>query len=401
MGKKDSKHKKKSHKKKHKKEKKRHKEKKSKHYSSDSSDSSSDSSSYKSDKERKPEQKASVERLSHAQDESEWNDLFSDRHATVKQRNVEKKDRDILDKPGQSARELNPYWKDGGNGLPPTREESLSQGGKNNDVKYLKNLLKKATEIAESTGESVAKIVYEEWGPLDKLKQIIEESEKPQDDNPRRGMFQRPSSPSDLGHKSADERRMGFMKPGDISKYDFTNTYKRNWRKKDGAPVEEGVETESSKSKETTEEKSESNRILTPDELNALAAKAMKAEIMGNKELCEKLRKEIEVAKKNREAASAGGSSKGEGKREEVVVLTKTNSKGFSRPCDSSEFSAAEGGRKRRRGETHKGNERVRYFLDDDKYNIKTMFEKEKFSTPGQSDEMFLKMAKKGENAFD
>lgn len=32
------------------------------------------------------------------------------------------KNRCIIDKPGQSARELNPYWKDGGTGLPKEKE---------------------------------------------------------------------------------------------------------------------------------------------------------------------------------------------------------------------------------------------------------------------------------------
>lgn len=161
------KHKKKSsHKKKHKKEKKSRKEKKSKHHSSSSSDSdsSSDSNIGKSNEEKKPEEKPNVKKLSSFHEESMWNDLFSDKHATEKQRNVVRKDRDILDKPGQSVRELNPYWKDGGNGLPPTRDEYLSKGERNNDVKYLKALLKKAMEVSETTGESVANIVYEEWG---------------------------------------------------------------------------------------------------------------------------------------------------------------------------------------------------------------------------------------------
>lgn len=228
-------------------------------------------------------------------------------------------------------------------------------------------------------------------------------------------MFQRPSSPSGSGSTSArDERHMGFMKPGEISKYNFSNTYRRNWKKKDSAPAEERMDTESLNKEEATQEQNESTRILTRDELNALTAKAMKAEIMGNKELSAQLWKEIEIAKKNMEANKASESTKG--KREEVVVLTKTNSRGLSRPCDTSEFSKSEGGRKRQRGETHAGNERVRYFLDDDKHDIKTMvsfnlilqaelvakisesfqFEKEKFDTSGQSDEMFLKMAKKG-----
>lgn len=75
-------------------------------------------------------------------------------------------------------------------------------------------------------------------------------------------------------------------------------------------------------------------KLLSDKELNALGAKLIKAEMLGNTALYDKLKKEIEEARKARESAGASTCPDGaqRGSREEVVILTKTDNRGFAHP---------------------------------------------------------------------
>lgn len=69
----------------------------------------------------------------------------------------------LLNKPGQSDRELNPYWKDGGHGLPQ------NNSGKFNDLKILDaNWLRKSflrvEEQALRDGKCLEEMAAERWG---------------------------------------------------------------------------------------------------------------------------------------------------------------------------------------------------------------------------------------------
>jgi len=68
-----------------------------------------------------------------------------------------------LDKPGQSNRELNPYWKDGGNGLPLPNMEKLNNS-QIMDVNWLKKSLKRAEEQALRDNRSLEEVAAERWG---------------------------------------------------------------------------------------------------------------------------------------------------------------------------------------------------------------------------------------------
>lgn len=79
---------------------------------------------------------------------------------------LQKKDNNIssiLDKPGQSSKELNPYWKDGGTGLPQNEpEKSLDK--KVMDPVWLRRSLQRAREQAIEEGKSLEEIAAERWG---------------------------------------------------------------------------------------------------------------------------------------------------------------------------------------------------------------------------------------------
>ena len=113
------------------------------------------------------------------------------------------------------------------------------------------------------------------------------------------------------------------------------------------------------------EEEEEAAQILSEAEMNTLASKAMKAEILGNNEAASKLRQQLEEARKARaDLIAAGGDPE---KRETEVRLKVTGMEKLEK-----------GRRKKTKTETHKDGERVRYFGDDDKYNLQQLYEREK-----------------------
>ncbi|XP_039300504.1 CWF19-like protein 2 homolog [Nilaparvata lugens] len=127
--------------------------------------------------------------------------------------------------------------------------------------------------------------------------------------------------------------------------------------------------------------------VLTADERNELAAKLVKAEIMGNTELAAELKSRLERA---REAAAAP----------ERVVLTVTDGRGFTQPLaapaapsNHADTSRGKGGKKVK---THDDSgKRVRYFADDDRFTLQEMFEREKRNTAEDQNEMFARLAGK------
>lgn len=68
----------------------------------------------------------------------------------------------ILDRPGQSGRELNPYWKDGGTGLP--EEQDASKTNQTMDINWLKKSLQRAKEMADEKGIPLEQVAAERWG---------------------------------------------------------------------------------------------------------------------------------------------------------------------------------------------------------------------------------------------
>lgn len=87
--------------------------------------------------------------------------LCSSRDEQQKKKEDDKKATCILEKPGQNSRELNPYWKDGGTGLP---EMEKTQKAKLMDAAWLKKSLRRAQEQAEEEGKSLEEIATERWG---------------------------------------------------------------------------------------------------------------------------------------------------------------------------------------------------------------------------------------------
>lgn len=202
-----------------------------------------------------------------------------------------------------------------------------------------------------------------------------------------------------------------------------------NWRKRnemleDHKDMEATVQSSQSSSSEASEPEDESQEptlsnsdFLTDQQINELAAKVIKAELLGDddraKELNEKLvrARDFRTNYKERQVAKAK-SKEGKPRRaaeeeDERVLLTKTNAKGYSRPLQQGDPDADKwGGRqgrkvKKQKVATHVDGERLRFFGDDDKYTLKQMFEAEKMTTSAESDSQFMKVAAKLRNKND
>ncbi|XP_054581217.1 CWF19-like protein 2 isoform X5 [Eptesicus fuscus] len=140
----------------------------------------------------------------------------------------------------------------------------------------------------------------------------------------------------------------------------------------------------------------ESIHILSVDEKNKLGAKIIKAEMMGNMELAEQLKAQLEKANKFKETVSSKKSGiKNEDQQE--VILVRTDQSGRVWPVNTPEkpLESKGGRRKRQMASTHEEKERVRYFHDDDNLSLNDLVKNEKMGTAENQNRLFMRMASK------
>ncbi|XP_071951636.1 CWF19-like protein 2 [Antedon mediterranea] len=95
----------------------------------------------------------------------------------------EKKERkSVLDNPGQCKNELNPFWKNGGSGLPeenPNKTSTTNVPKKSRDggVWWLKQSYKRAVEQSDDSGKAVDDILAERFGSAEKYYKMLAEAE--------------------------------------------------------------------------------------------------------------------------------------------------------------------------------------------------------------------------------
>lgn len=340
----------------------------------------------------------------------------------------------ILDKPGQSNKELNPYWKDGGTGL-PQNEPDKSVNKKIIDPIWLKRSLQRAREQALEEGKSLEEIAAERWGSLETINAMIAEAEQSsskynkncESNNSRyRDRYSNRYRESEQDHswyKSRNRdyeqkyesyrsdkplRKPNYHKPTEDSDYHYTsalsksNSYRaKNWRKDNGTKnqSESNVETVTEeivkKDDQVFDTSTQSNDILSKEEMNKLGAKIIKAEIMGDNELANRLKEQLEKA---RECSNQADKSETEN-----IILSRTDSKGVTRPiqprCQPKESSTKS--KKNKNVETHVSGERVRYFGDDDKYSLHQLFQREKGRSADDDNAAFVKIASKNMDMND
>ena len=208
---------------------------------------------------------------------------------------------------------------------------------------------------------------------------------------------------------------------------DNTNFRKSGWKKKVEKPIEKMEvdrkkldKKESSSSSEHSEEElvkqepikekkeeiieEESTKLLTDKEMNYLAAKLVKAELLGKDSQIKKLKKKLEAARSARDNQGVilnDPDNKVDKVAEEVVILTKTDSKGFTCPVRIDE-DLNDRTKKKKKMKTHgQDGKRKQYFPDDDRYDLKKMFEKEKTTSAEDQNTMFEKAAMNNTQRLD
>ncbi|XP_061781391.1 CWF19-like protein 2 [Nerophis lumbriciformis] len=155
-----------------------------------------------------------------------------------------------------------------------------------------------------------------------------------------------------------------------------------------------------------SEEEEEEVPILSEDEMNKLGAKLVKAEIMGNTAMVEKLKSQLEAARKAQENHAArkklqetnkSNQPAGRSAEDQEVVLFRTDQSGQAWPVQPmSGPREPHGGRRKKKSiETHVDGERVRYFQDDDGVGLQEMVRREKMSSAQDQNALYSRMAAK------
>lgn len=277
----------------------------------------------------------------------------------------EKKGLDAYD-PAKSALELNPHWKSGSGGLPTAFQKPSHDS---DDERDRRNRYKANTASSSRS------------------------------DNRRSGGWRKNDSRTDEhSSRGSQRRRVSRSRSRSTSRSRSKRSRSRSPKRRNSSS------TSSSSSSRSRSKQSKSPRrntsstqaqgsvsspdLLTDQELSELAASQIKAEMSGNSELAQELQVKLDKARKVRKShkeserqplnqSSYGESSRGDEEEGGHVLLTVTNSKGVSKPFHNREADLW-GGRagrkvKKPKVETHVGGERVRYFADDDNYDIKQM----------------------------
>lgn len=367
------------------------KKKRKKRFSSESSSNSEDEPSDDEWIEKKSEP---VEKPIERED---WMSGMSIPTFSKKEKETKKDDGNVASyDPKTNVRELNPFWKDGGNGMPlfqkPKSDSDDDDRGRSNfnrrrDVSHTTSGWRKRKE--NDHGSSSRRSRSKER--IRKRSNSRDRSDKRLSPKYRSG---RRSRSKDRSRQRSDSRDRSKEKVSNRSRRSRSQTpeHSKNRRTKRSSS-ERGNEKVCDKTRElkiqTADEQHKDtvmNRadFLTDQQMNELGAKILKAEILGNDELAKELKESLDKAREYRNAHKSeilhrDKAAKVEAKKEEEhVMLTKTNSKGVSKPLsrqtkESDLWGGRAGRKKGKKVETHSGGERVRYFADDDKYDIKQM----------------------------
>ncbi|XP_075976827.1 CWF19-like protein 2 homolog [Anticarsia gemmatalis] len=338
-----------------------------------------------------------------------------------KREEKEKKNIDSYN-PATSSRELNPYWKGGGSGLPQTSEDfrksrPFVKPSDDDDDYYSRSKSSRSNASDMQSSRPSRPFV------------------RPTDDND--DYYSRPkNSRSDASDSYSSRSSKPFVRPADddddyYSKssssrsrtsdrydrhgdnkgrsYDRDSNRSSNWRKQSESSHrnETKMDVEESNEKPVAVEPSQQivlplenpkdSKYLSNEKMNKLAAKILKAEIMGDTKLVTELKTKLEAAREYRKQHPDAG----EEEEDNSVMLIATSSSGNSRPLTSGERGDPRSKGNKRKAETHVSGERTKYFGDDDKYDLKQMFQEEKYGGNYNDEAELAKITSKHKNPND
>ncbi|KAI9526305.1 hypothetical protein NQZ68_040556 [Dissostichus eleginoides] len=170
------------------------------------------------------------------------------------------------------------------------------------------------------------------------------------------------------------------------------------------APTDGPTGNKASASRSDSDSEEEELPLMSEEEMNKLGAKLVKAEIMGNTAMVEKLKSQLDAAHKAKESHEARrqemATSKqvtGRSSEAQELLLFRTDQSGRAWPVNApSGPQEPHGGRRKKKAiETHVDGERVRYFQDDDSTGLKEMVRREKMSSAQDQNALYSRMASK------
>ena len=183
----------------------------------------------------------------------------------------------MMEKPGQTSRELNPYWKHGGSGLPPEKNESDTHFKKNekpNESMSPSNPERKKLKSSHRDSSTTSTCRNRSRSRSQERKPFSERSRKAPSVQER---FRRPSEDDEVPPPITNNRFSSSQKPGWMKREDKPNTQVELPTSSSSSSSESEEEVDSRPSYTAKEDE----KIWTEQELNALNAKIIKAEIMG------------------------------------------------------------------------------------------------------------------------
>ncbi|XP_057695710.1 CWF19-like protein 2 [Corythoichthys intestinalis] len=180
----------------------------------------------------------------------------------------------------------------------------------------------------------------------------------------------------------------------------------RDIAKSTPAPCDKTAAATIKSSESGSDEEVEELPLLSEEEMNKLGAKLVKAEIMGNTAMVEKLKAQLDAAHKAKESNNArkklhetakSTQMAGSSSEDREVLLFRTDHSGQAWPVKPlSEPQEPHGGRRKKKAiETHVDGQRVRYFQDDDSVGLKEMVRREKMSSAQDQNALYSRMAAK------
>ncbi|XP_058542612.1 CWF19-like protein 2 isoform X1 [Neofelis nebulosa] len=144
-------------------------------------------------------------------------------------RKIEREKTQALEQSRLLERELNPYWKDGGTGLPPedcnvssvTKVSVVEDGG----LSWLRKSYQRMKEQAEKQNRRFEDIVAERYGSLEIFQSKLEEAEKTAStkEECKRERWRRPTC-SDTAQSSQESRKSDLVKDNKSSRDRYSST---------------------------------------------------------------------------------------------------------------------------------------------------------------------------------
>ncbi|XP_078314355.1 CWF19-like protein 2 isoform X2 [Crassostrea virginica] len=153
----------------------------------------------------------------------------------------------MIDQLGQHERELNPYWKEGGTGLPEERgtqkKTSAPQAVGDGGYSWMKKAYDRCVEQAKEENRTLEDVASEKYGSLEKLESMLKSAEKANKEimqrNGREGFSREMESRKQRFMKPEESnrgRQRGFIKPSEdtdsyYDKYSGKDSRSRGWRR--------------------------------------------------------------------------------------------------------------------------------------------------------------------------